>query len=96
MANLTTREESYIKNIIPDTESSNLLINFFNNIITVAGGRFIKATNVSQTIDFGVLKVGDIVKHYVTIGTLVELIVISTAGDLGEAAVVNDYYEVVR
>ena len=94
--NLTTREESYIKNIIPDGESSQIIIDFFNDIITQAGGRFIKATNVSQTIDFGDLLDGDIVKHYVAIGTLVDIVVISTDGDLGEAAVVDDYYEVVR
>lgn len=56
----------------------------------------IKATNVSQTVDFAALEVGDIVQHNLVSNGTVTTRVIGTGGDLGQAAVVNDYYIVYR
>lgn len=54
------------------------------------------ATNVSQTVDFGALAVGDIVVHVLVIGNLVTFRTVATAGTLGEAAVVGDLYIAFR
>lgn len=56
----------------------------------------IVATNVSQTVDFGVLAVGDVVVHIPAVAGNSKFVVCATAGDLGTAAVVGDLYLVVR
>lgn len=65
------------------------------SVLAVAG--LITATNVSQTIDFASLLVGDLVLHtLIADGTSVWLTAIATAGTLGVAAVVGDHYMVLR
>lgn len=55
------------------------------------------ATNVSQTIDFGGLKVGDYVMMVPAVAGSADLIgPIAVAGDLGQAAVVGNAYQVWR
>lgn len=56
----------------------------------------IVATNVSQTIDFGALAVGDKVIHIPTVAGSAQFLSIATAGTLGVAAVVGDLYLVLR
>ncbi len=56
----------------------------------------IVATNVSQTVDFGALKVNDQVLMIPATAGNADLITISTAGNLGQAAVVGNIYVVLR
>jgi hypothetical protein len=57
----------------------------------------ITATNVSQTVDFGVLKVGDLVVMIpATAGSADFIGPVATAGTLGQAAVVGNLYLVLR
>lgn len=56
----------------------------------------IVATAVSQTTDFGVLKVGDKVLMIPATAGNADLITITVAGDLGQAAVVGNAYMVTR
>lgn len=56
----------------------------------------IVATAVSQTTDFGALKVGDQVLMIPATAGNADLITISVAGDLGQAAVVGNIYVVLR
>tara|TARA_R100000406_G_scaffold33109_2_gene21683 strand:+ start:247 stop:564 length:318 start_codon:yes stop_codon:yes gene_type:complete len=53
------------------------------------------ATNVSQTVDFGSLKVGDIVVVVKPALGTARFVTVSTAGDLGIAAVVGQLYIVL-
>tara|TARA_Y100001938_G_scaffold150985_1_gene244860 strand:+ start:1154 stop:1471 length:318 start_codon:yes stop_codon:yes gene_type:complete len=53
------------------------------------------ATDVSQTVDFGSLKVGDIVVVVKPALGEAQFVSISTAGDLGQAAIVGDLYIVL-
>jgi len=54
------------------------------------------ATNVSSTIDFGALQVGDIVIHVPAVAGNSAFTVVATAGTLAVAAVVGDLYAVHR
>jgi hypothetical protein len=55
------------------------------------------ATNVSATVDFGALAVGDRVLHCAVIGSLVTFATVATAGTNPEgAAVVDDLYIALR
>ncbi len=56
----------------------------------------IVATNVSQTVDFAALKVDDQVAMIPASAGSADLITITTAGDLGQAAVVGNLYLVLR
>lgn len=56
----------------------------------------IVATNVSQTVDFGAVKVGDQVLMIPATAGNADLITIATAGNLGQAAVVGNIYVVLR
>lgn len=57
----------------------------------------IVATNVSQTVDFGVLAVGDLVAMIPAVAGNADFIgPIATAGNLGQAAVVGNLYLVLR
>lgn len=56
----------------------------------------IVATNVSQTIDFAALKIGDQVLMIPATAGNADLITITVAGDLGQAAVVGNIYVVLR
>jgi hypothetical protein len=56
----------------------------------------IVATNVSQTVDFGVLAVGDIVVYVPAAAGTTHFVTVATAGTLGEAAVVGDLYIALR
>lgn len=56
----------------------------------------IVATNVSQTIDFAALKVGDKVAMIPATAGNADFISPSVAGDLGQAAVVGNLYLVFR
>lgn len=56
----------------------------------------IVATNVSQTIDFAALAVGDQVLMIPATAGNADLITIATAGTLGQAAVVGNIYVVLR
>lgn len=56
----------------------------------------IVATNVSQTIDFGALAVGDKVIHIATTPGNPDWVTVATKGTLGEAAVVGDLYVAIR
>lgn len=54
------------------------------------------ATNVSQTVDFGALAVGDLVAIVpAALGTSM-FVTVATAGDLGQAAVVGSLYIAFR
>lgn len=54
------------------------------------------ATNVSTTIDFGALKVGDKVIHIPAVAGNSIFYSVVTAGTLPAAAVVGDLYQVLR
>jgi hypothetical protein len=56
----------------------------------------IVATNVSTTIDFGALAVGDKVLHISVAGGTNDLTTVATKGTLAEAAIVGDVYVVFR
>jgi len=56
----------------------------------------IVATAVSQTTDFGALKVGDRVLMIPATAGNADLITVAVAGDLGQAAVVGNIYLVLR
>lgn len=56
----------------------------------------IVATNVSQTIDFGGLVVGDKVIHIPTVAGNSNFVTCAVVGTLGVAAVVGDLYLVMR
>lgn len=58
--------------------------------------RLIVATAVSQTTDFGALKVGDKVLHIPAAAGNSDFRTCATAGDLGAAAVIGDLYVVLR
>ena len=71
------------------TKAMNKKLTAMNNI----GLRdIIVATSVSQTTDFGSLKVGDTVLVGVVATGNVEFETIAVAGDLGTAAVIGDTY----
>lgn len=56
----------------------------------------IVATNVSQTVDFAALAVGDIVLHLPAVAGNSDFSVVATAGTLPAAAVVGDLYVALR
>jgi hypothetical protein len=56
----------------------------------------IVATNVSTTVDFGALKIGDKVVQIPATAGNAHFLPIVTAGTLPEAAVVGDLYVVLR
>jgi hypothetical protein len=56
----------------------------------------IVATAVSQTTDFGALKVGDQVLMVPATAGNADFITVAVAGDLGQAAVVGNIYLVLR
>jgi len=56
----------------------------------------IVATNVSQTVDFGALQVGDQVLIFPAVAGTSQFLTVATAGTLGQAAVVGDLYLVLR
>jgi hypothetical protein len=56
----------------------------------------IVATNVSQTVDFGVLAVGDVVVYVPAAAGTTHFVTVATAGTLGEAAVVGGLYIALR
>jgi hypothetical protein len=56
----------------------------------------IVATNVSTTIDFGALALGDKVVHIPTVAGNASFLTVATAGTLPAAAVVGDLYVVLR
>lgn len=56
----------------------------------------IVATNVSQTTDFAVLEVGDLVAMIPATAGNADFITVATAGNLGQAAVVGNLYLVLR
>lgn len=56
----------------------------------------IVATNVSQTVDFGAVRVGDLVAMIPAVAGNADFITIATNGDLGQAAVVGNLYLVLR
>lgn len=58
--------------------------------------KLIVATNVSQTIDFGSLLVGDKVLILPATAGNAQFVTIATAGTLGQAAVVGSLYVVLR
>jgi len=62
--------------------------------LVVAGA--IVATDVSRTVDFGSLLVGDKVAMIPATAGNADFITIATAGDLGQAAVVGNMYIVLR
>ena len=62
--------------------------------LVVAGA--IVATNVSQTVDFGTVLVGDKVAMIPATAGSADFITIATAGTLGQAAVVGNLYIVLR
>jgi hypothetical protein len=63
--------------------------------LCIAAG--ITATNVSQTIDFAALQVGDkVLMIPATAGSADFIGPIATAGNLGQAAVVGNFYLVLR
>jgi hypothetical protein len=64
------------------------------NLVCLVGA--IVATSVSQTVDFGVLKVGDKVVMIPATAGNADFISPSVAGDLGQAAVVGNLYLVLR
>lgn len=71
-----------------------------DNLLTALGSHYaaamIIATNVSQTIDFGALKIGDIVLHIPAVAGNSNFRSIAVVGTLGAAAVVGDLYMVMR
>lgn len=74
------------------TKTMNKKLTELNNI----GLRdLIIATSTSQTTDFGSLKVGDIVVIILPAAGNAQFVSISTAGDLGQAAVVGQLYIVL-
>ena len=56
----------------------------------------IQATNVSQTVDFAALKVGDKIAMIPATAGNADYISCTVAGDLGQAAVVGNLYLVFR
>lgn len=54
------------------------------------------ATNVSQTVDFGALAVGDLVAIIPAAAGNSHFVTVATAGTLGEAAVVGSLYIAFR
>jgi hypothetical protein len=56
----------------------------------------IVATNVSQTVDFAVLAVGDRVVYIPAAAGNAHFVTVGTAGTLGEAAVVGGLYVALR
>ena len=58
--------------------------------------RLIVATNVSQTVDFGSLKLGDKILHIPATAGNADFQVCATLGTLPVAAVVGDLYVVMR
>jgi len=75
----------------------------FNEVVTDIATLFsyriaalITATNVSTTIDFGALLVGDTVINIPDTAGNALFSVVSTAGTLPQAAVVGDLYIVIR
>jgi hypothetical protein len=56
----------------------------------------IVATNVSQTVDFAALVVGDKVIHVPAVAGNSDFSIVATAGTLPAAAVVGDLYVVLR
>jgi hypothetical protein len=70
---------------------------------SAAGGQIVSAlagaivaTNVSQTVDFASLKVGDLVAMIPATAGSADFITVATIGDLGQAAVVGNLYLVIR
>lgn len=56
----------------------------------------IVATNVSQTINFAALKVGDYIAHVPAVAGSAQFLQCAVAGTLPVAAVVGDLYLVIR
>lgn len=83
-------------------DAGNEVANALNNALASAAQDLwsipavIVATNVSQTIDFGALQVGDKVIHIPAVAGSAVFVTVATAGTLGIAAVVGDLYVVLR
>lgn len=102
MANLSEKAVKHLIHGLGSKAVGNEVATAINNGNALAGASFqaiaalIIATNVSQTIDFGALKVGDQVLMIPAVAGSADLITITTAGTLGQAAVVGNAYLVLR
>lgn len=88
---------------VGDTSAGNEVVTAINNGAALAAAQstwaianVIVATAVSQTTDFGSLKVGDQVLMIPATAGNSDLITVATIGDLGQAAVVGNIYLVLR
>lgn len=83
-------------------DAGNEVANALNNALAQAAQDLfcvpavITATNVSQTIDFGALVVGDKVVVIPAAAGNSHFVTVATIGTLGEAAVVGSLYVVLR
>ncbi len=82
-------------NIYARAQDVNPIIDFANSFTHTVAGAII-ATNVSTTIDFGSLKVGDIVLSTPAAAGNSEFEIVVTNGTKPSAAVVGDLYSVLR
>ncbi len=103
MAKLTTQTVKNIMSAVLGQTEGNDVATKLNQADALADGAthrlvsLIIATNVSQTVDFGILRVGDQVMMIpATAGSADQIGPIAVAGNLGQAAVVGNAYMVIR
>lgn len=103
MAKLTTQTVKNLMSAVLGQTEGNDVATKLNQADALAEGvthKFVSliiATNVSQTIDFGILRVGDQVMMIpATAGSADQIGPIAVAGNLGQAAVVGNAYLVFR
>jgi len=102
MATISSDTNTRLSIALTKSDAGNEVANALNNALAQSSQNpwclpaVIVATNVSQTIDFGALAVGDLVVHIPASAGNAQKLVISTAGTLGVAAVVGDLYIVLR
>ena len=103
MAKLATQTVKNLKSAVLGQTAGNDVATKLNQADALATGAThiiagaIVATNVSQTIDFGSLAVGDLVAMIPAVAGNADFIgPIAVAGTLGQAAVVGNLYIVLR
>jgi hypothetical protein len=103
MAKLRPQTVKNLLTAVASQEGGNEIATKLNQAALLADGAthrlvsVIIATNVSQTVDFGILRVGDQVAMIpATAGNADQIGPIAVAGTLGQAAIVGNMYLVFR
>jgi len=92
LAKVTSLGARFFEKFVTSTKMNKVI----SNMNDVGLCDLIIATNVSQTVDFGSLKVGDHIVIILPAAGSAQFVTCAVGGDLGQAAVVGQLYIVLR